>query len=154
MALFGVAALVGIGYVVGKKIVERRNEEEDWLDLEDFTDEELEDLIDDDIDVGVYAKSSSFGDKCKKASLFAVGAIKTGADKLGETISDIKTKDMVKKGEQTVGAVKETGDNIKNDIKRDIEDLKDMVASINDEDLKEADADDIKDLFGDDDIKD
>jgi len=155
IAAFGLAALVGAGYVIGKKLIEKARDEEEFFDLDELSDEELEDLINDD-DPDVFAGTKeSFGDKCKKASLFAVGAIKTGADKLGETIQDIKTKDMVKKGEATVSAVKETGDNIRNDIKRDIEDLKDMVSSINDDidDMAEATADDIKDLFGDDEIE-
>jgi hypothetical protein len=48
---------------------------------------------------------------------------------------------MVSKGEQTVGAVKETGGNIKNDIKREVEDLKCMVAAINEENGIETPAD-------------
>ena len=134
LAAFGVAALVGAGYVIGKKIIENARKDEDFFDL-DF------DADDDDINVSAFTSESecedSYGKKIKKASLFAVGAIKTSADKLGETIEDIKTKDMVKKGEQTVGAVKETGCNIKNDIKRDFEDLKATVASINDEEKEE-----------------
>jgi len=132
-----VAALVGAGYLIGKKLTEKKMCEDDFYELDD-----LDDLANEDgIDVGVYTRTN-YGDKIKKASLFAVGAIKTGADKIGETISDIKTKDMVKKGEKTVEAVKEAGDNIKNDIKRDIEDLKSMVASINDEE-KAANSDDL-----------
>jgi gas vesicle protein len=141
MAAFGVATLVGVGYVIGKKVVAKRKDE-DFFDLDDF-DSEFEG---DESDVGAYAKSSekdSYGRKIHKASMFAVGAIKTSADKLGETISDIKSKDMVEKGKQTFSAVKETGGNIKNDIKREVEDLKCMVSSIND-DVAEG-ADDIAD---------
>ncbi|MCL1865843.1 MAG: hypothetical protein FWF82_00355 [Oscillospiraceae bacterium] len=145
MALFGAAALIGAGYVIGKKIIEKKRDDDEFYELDDLTDEELEELIDDDSDVGIYAKSG-YGDKIKKASLFAVGAIKTGADKFGETIQDIRNKDMVKKGEQTVGAVKETGDNIKKDIKRDIEDLKEMVSSNQDEDKNDSDS--VDELFG------
>jgi gas vesicle protein len=144
MALFGVAALVGTGFVIGKKLTQKKAEKEEFFDFDDFEDG-IEDLLDDDDESDVFAASkSSFSDKCKKASMFAVGAIKTGADKFGETIQDIKTKDMVKKGEQTVGAVKNTGDNIKNDLKRDMEDLKSEISSIKDE-VKE----DIKEDFND-----
>ena len=142
-AAFGVATLVGVGYIIGKKITEKRRDEEDFFDFEGF-DEDCN-CCDCETDVGVYAKES-YGDKIRKASLFAVGAIKTGADKIGETISDIKNKDMVKKGEKTVEAVKDAGGNIKNDIKRDIEDLKSMVASIGD-DIKDDFTDAADDLF-------
>jgi gas vesicle protein len=148
MAVFGVAALVGAGYVIGKKIQESRQREDDLFndDFENF--DGLEGLMDEDgVESDVYAKERrKYGDKIKKASLFAVGAIKTGADKFGETIQDIKSQDMVKKGEQTVDAVKETSGNIKNDIKREVEDLKCMVASINDDEVEQAAKAD--DLFG------
>jgi len=146
LAAFGVAALVGAGIVIGKKILDekRRENEEEFYDLNDFDVDE-----DNGDDVSAFAKEST-SEKCgktiRKASMFAVGAIKTGADKLGEAVEDIKSKDMVKKGEQTVGAVKETGGNIKNDIKRDIEDLKGMVSSIQDEE-KSASSDNGEDLF-------
>ncbi|MDR0222875.1 MAG: hypothetical protein LBI38_05000 [Oscillospiraceae bacterium] len=113
-AVFGVATLVGVGYVVGRKMFGKKSDEP--AGEEEPT---------------VYAKES-YKDKARKAGLFAVGAIKTGTDKAVETIKDIRSKDMVKKGEETVGAVKEAGANIKNDIKNDIKDLKNMVSSIND----------------------
>ena len=146
IAAFGVATLVGVGYIIGKKIVEKRREEEDdYLDFEDI--EDIDGIIDEDEpDVGVYCKES-YSDKIRKASMFAVGAIKTGADKLNETIQDIKTKDMVKKGESAMEAVKETGENIKNDLKKDIEDLKSMVSSINDDDINKSSDDLAEDLF-------
>jgi len=143
LAAFGVAALVGVGYVIGKKIVAKRRLEDEFGDFDGL--DEFDEL-DDETDVGVYAKTN-YGEKIRKASLFAVGAIKTGADKIGETINDIKTKDMAKKGEQTVEAVKDAGGNIKNDIKRDIEDLKSMVASINDELKSDVGASNADDLF-------
>lgn len=149
MIAFGAAALIGAGYVIGKKISEnnRKTEEEDAYrefgcdcDGEECEEGEFcegENSERDGSRVYAKAKVKEYGEKARKASMFAVGAIKTSADKLGETIKDIKTNDMVKKGEQTFGAVKETGGNIKNDIKRDIEDLKDMVSSIED-DVKES----------------
>jgi len=153
MAAFGVATLVGVGYVIGKKIIEKRREEEDLFF--EF-DGDYDDLMGEDgIDVEVFIEDcdeckagkeckGNYGDKIKDAALFAVGAFKTGADKFGETIQDIKSKDMVKKGEQTIDAVKETSGNIKNDIKREVEDLKCMVASINDE---QAPNEKVEDLF-------
>ncbi|MCL1789319.1 MAG: hypothetical protein FWG33_03095 [Oscillospiraceae bacterium] len=135
-AAFGIATLVGVGYIIGKKVIEKKNEEEDFYDF-DTSDDSEGVSGDSEPDVYAKAKGKEYGDKIRKASLFAVGAIKTGADKFGETISDIKSKDMVKKGEQTFEAVKETGENIKNDIKRDFEDFKGMVSSIEDE-VKES----------------
>jgi len=127
-AAFGVAALVGVGYVIGKKIFEKKDNNADDIippESEEYNEEPK-----------VYASARErYEAKIRKASLFAVGAIKTSADKLGETIRDIKTKDMVKKGEETMEAVKEAGEN----IKKDIEDLKSMVSSINDEEAAQAD---------------
>jgi len=154
MAAFGIATLVGIGYVIGKKMSDKRKAEEDFLDFDDFDDDDLYD--DTDVCIGGKEQTDGYGNKIKKASLFAVGAIKTGADKIGECVQDIKTKDMVKKGEKTFDAVKDAGGNIKNDIKRDIEDLKGAVASIGDEEGSDIDsisdatrvvADEVKDLF-------
>ncbi|MDR0197814.1 MAG: hypothetical protein LBI36_06315 [Oscillospiraceae bacterium] len=116
-AVFGVATLVGVGYVVGRKVFEKKKD--------DAPSEE---------EPRVFVKES-YKDKLRKGGLFAVGAIKTGADKAAETIKDIRTKDMVKKGEETVGAVKEASEN----IKKDIEDLKNMVSSINEEEAGKAD---------------
>jgi len=129
MAAFGVATLVGVGYVIGKKVFEKKAEDEDFGDIDDMDFEEQ----DEEEESIVYAKQS-YSDKLRKGAMFAVGAIKTGADKFGETIKEIQSKDMVKKGEETMEAVKETGENIKNDIKKDIEDLKSMVSSIGDDD--------------------
>ncbi|MCL1831977.1 MAG: hypothetical protein FWG45_03585 [Oscillospiraceae bacterium] len=148
VATFGVAALVGAGYVIGKKLTEMKQDE--WFDEFDDLDD-LEGLMDED-GVEIYVKECAdcggkgkYKDKIKKASYFAAGVVKTSADKFGETIQDIKSKDMVKKGEETFDAVKETGSNIKSDIKREVEDLKTMVASINDDAEQEAKGDD---LFG------
>ena len=162
VAAFGLAALVGAGYVIGKKILEKRRDDEEFFELDGLPDEELEALInegdDDETDVIAGGKASISG-KIRNASLFAVGAVKTGAEKLAETVQDIRSKDMVKKGEATMTAVCEAGDNIKNDIKRDIEDLKSSISSIEDEAKDVAGAvdeaaqelqDDIKELFGDD----
>jgi hypothetical protein len=44
---------------------------------------------------------------------------------------------MVKKGEETVCAAKEKGSSIKDDIKREVDDLRVMVAGINGDDEKE-----------------
>ncbi|MCL1902991.1 MAG: hypothetical protein FWF94_01070 [Oscillospiraceae bacterium] len=142
-AAFGVATLVGVGYIIGKKVIEKRNGEDDFYEFDasdnfDEADEGENNEDGENPDVYAKAKGKEYGEKIRKASMFAVGAIKTSADKLGETISDIKSKDMVKKGEQTVDAVKETGENIRNDIKRDFEDFKGMVSSI-EEDVKESD---------------
>ncbi|MCL1882015.1 MAG: hypothetical protein FWF76_07560 [Oscillospiraceae bacterium] len=160
VAAFGVAALVGAGYVIGKKIIEfqkEKCEEEDELfgfnEYDEYSGSEFDgmgdfdnmrDILNEDgIDASVYArgrasrmrgKNGDYGKKIKKASLFAVGAIKTGADKFGETIQDIKSKDMVEKGKSAVEAVKQVGGNVKNDIKKEVEELKDVVNTLKKED--------------------
>jgi len=131
-AVFGVATLVGVGYVIGKKVFDKKKDDDD--DRDDVIPADPAET--DGEEPKVYASAKErYEAKIRKASLFAVGAIKTSADKLGETIRDIKTKDMVKKGEETMDAVKEAGDN----IKKDIEDLKSMVSSINEEEAARAD---------------
>jgi galactitol-specific phosphotransferase system IIB component len=54
---------------------------------------------------------------------------------------------MIKKGEQAMDAVKETGGNIKNDIKREVEDLKCMVAAINEDSDEKEQSVKSEDLF-------
>ena len=156
MLAFGAAVLVGAGYVIGKKIMEKKKLDDfyDYDGFEDveveFDEEDLEDVCDCeecDPDVTACVKESRIGDKLRKASMFAVGAIKTGADKLGETVNEIKTADMIKKGEQTVGAVKETGESIKTDIKRDIEDLKATVDAVKSEPKEPKEFGSAEDLF-------
>ena len=143
IAAFGIAALAGAGYVIGKKIIEKKRQRDEFYGIDD-----IDAILDEDgVDVGVYAKQKNYGDKIKKASLFAVGAIKTGADKLNETVHDIKSQDMVKKGGQTVDAVKATGGNIRNDIKREVEDLKCMVSAINDEEQSNPPTDENNNQF-------
>lgn len=110
-ALVGVAALAGIGYAVGKKVFmsgDKKNAEEPK----------------------VFVKESH-SEKLRKASMFAVGAIKTGTDKVVEGINDIINKDMVKTGEETYELAKESARETKENIKGEIENLKNMVVSIN-----------------------
>jgi len=108
--LIGGAVLVGLGFYLSKKFGAKTEED----------------------DAVVYAKEKeSYGKKIHKASMFAVGAIKTGADKIAEGIKDIRSQDMVKKGIETTDK-----------IKHDIEDLKDMVVSINVSDKASAEMDD------------
>ncbi len=109
VAFLGIAALSGIGYCVGRQLVKKSEEKS-----------------------GVYVKTKESTDsKFHRASMFAVGAIKTGADKVAEGISDIMNKDMVKKGEDTIEQAKETTETVKDNVKKEIENLKNMVVSIN-----------------------
>lgn len=109
VAVLGIAALSGLGYCVGKQLVKKSEEKS-----------------------GIYVKTKESNDsKFHKASMFAVGAIKTGADKVAEGINDIMNKDMVKKGEDTVEQAKETTETVKDNVKKEIENLKNMVVSIN-----------------------
>lgn len=108
-AVLGIAALSGLGYYVGKQIIKKGEDKS-----------------------GVYVKTKDSNDsKIHKASMFAVGAIKTGADKVAEGINDIINKDMVKKGEDTFEQAKETTESVKDNVKKEIESLKNMVVSIN-----------------------
>jgi polyhydroxyalkanoate synthesis regulator phasin len=107
--LIGGAALVGLGVYLSKKFG-AKNEEDDAV---------------------IYAgEKETYGEKFHKASMFAVGAIKTGADKIVEGFKDIKNQDMVKKGEATIDSAKEA-----------VGDLKDKVTSFGRE--KAAEIEDI-----------
>ena len=98
-AIIGIAALAGVGFYVGKKLIEKRNAEEE---------ERAQHVYEDDSDVFVEERHSTPKEKLQRASLFAVGAIRTGAEKFKEGIDDIIYKDMVSKGEETVAKGKET----------------------------------------------
>ena len=97
-AIVGIAALAGIGYYVGKKVIEKRNAEEE---------ERAQHIFEDDSEVFVEEKHSTPKEKLQRASMFAVGAIKTGTEKFKEGIDDIINKDMVSLGEETYAKTKE-----------------------------------------------
>jgi hypothetical protein len=96
--LIGGAALVGLGLYLSKKLGSRIEEEDDDA-------------------VIIAGEKETYGEKLHKASLFAVGAIKTGADKIAEGINDIRKQDMVKKGEQTLSDAKESAGNFVGELK-------------------------------------
>lgn len=126
-AIVGLAALAGVGYYVGKKVFEKKKaDEENYIEPEVFVEE----------------RHSTPKEKIQKASLFAVGAIKTGTEKFKEGIDEIINTDMVTKGEDTVNTAKETVIETKDKavnfakdkgeaLKGEIENLKNMVTSIN-----------------------
>lgn len=138
----GLAALAGVGFYVGKKILEKNSAEKEQR-ARDF----------DESEVFVEEKHSTPKEKIQKASLFAVGAIKTGTEKFKEGIDEIINKDMVAKGEDTVAKTKEFAKETKDktvefakdakdktvnfakdageSLKGEIENLKNMVSSIN-----------------------
>ncbi|MDR2559977.1 MAG: hypothetical protein LBC86_10635 [Oscillospiraceae bacterium] len=95
--LIGGAALVGLGLYLSKKLGSKDEEDEDV--------------------VVVAGEKETYSEKLHKASMFAVGAIKTSADKIVEGINDIRRQDMVKKGEQTVCDVKESAGNFVGELK-------------------------------------
>ena len=80
-ALLGLAALAGIGYCIGKKLAEKKCNEVYEEDEEDDS---------------CYCCETKFDNKLHKASMFAVGAIKTGADKVAEGIGDINRTRTIK----------------------------------------------------------
>ena len=100
-SLIGIAALAGVGYYVGKKVFDKKKADEA---------ERAEKIARGEIDeseIFVEEKHSSPKEKIQRASLFAVGAIKTGTEKFKEGIDEIINTDMVSKGETTMGEVKE-----------------------------------------------
>ncbi len=98
--ILSVAALAGVGYYVGKKVFEKKKAEEadraEKIALGEM----------DESEIFVEEKHSTPKEKIQKASLFAVGAIKTGTEKFKEGIDEIINSDMVTKGETTVSDVK------------------------------------------------
>lgn len=92
-AIIGVVALAGVGFYVGKKIMEKNANEK-------------KEHVYDESELFVEEKHSTPKEKLQKASLFAVGAIRTGADKFKEGIDEIINNDMVAKGEDTVTETK------------------------------------------------
>ncbi len=112
--LITAGAFAGIGYMVGKKLAEKNDES------------------------AVFTKATeqtTAGEKIRKASMYAVGTIRTTADKIKEGISEAanNSEQMVKRGEETVSQVKETTSG----FKREIDELKDLVTSINEGDEDE-----------------
>jgi polyhydroxyalkanoate synthesis regulator phasin len=118
--LIGGAVLVGLGFYLSRKFSAKNNEDESF----------------------VYAtEKETHGEKIRKASMYAVGAIKTSADKIAEGIKDIRSQDMVKKGEKTLESAKEACGDF-------VDSVKEKVSSI----VKNADVDiDVDINLGDDD---
>lgn len=56
------------------------------------------------------------GDKLRKASMFAVGTLKTGKDKLNEVIQEAVTQDMVQKGEDATQQILNKVDELKSKV--------------------------------------
>ena len=106
-ALIGIAAAVGTGYVLGKKFIENNPE-------------------------AFAVVKGNCSDTFHKASVYCAGAVRTGSEKLSKSVNKIveaskaKGTDLVKKA-NTKG----------NSFKNEINNLKDMVVSIN----KSADVD-------------
>lgn len=99
--IISVAALAGLGYYVGKKVFDKKKADEA---------ERAEKIANGEIDESelfVEETHSSPKEKLQRASLFAVGAIKTGTEKFKEGIDEIINADMVSKGETTMTEVKE-----------------------------------------------
>lgn len=125
--ILAIGALAGIGYYVGKKVFEKKKtEKESGAKPEVFVEE----------------RHSSPKEKIQRASLFAVGAIKTGTEKIKEGLDEIVDADMISKGETTVEDVKSFAKETKEKtvafakekstaIKDEIDNLKSMVTSIN-----------------------
>ena len=132
-ALLTLAGVAGIGYYVYKKMNEKKE------DATAYTE---------------YKEKRTPGERVRRASMYAVGTIKTTADKISEGIRQVKSEDMVKKGEETVEQLRDTTDGIKervvettNGIREEIKEIKNLVTSINaspaDSDPEDPEIDDV-----------
>ena len=112
MIFFGIAAAVGTGYILAKKYIDKNPE-------------------------AVAAVKENCSDKLHKASVYCTGAVKTGSEKLTKSVNEIVSAGREKSAELMKKAAT-TGTAFKNEINN----LKDMVVSINsgvDIDISDAD---------------
>ena len=117
LAFFAVAAALGTGYVLGKRFIEKNPE-------------------------AVAAVKENCSEKLHKAYVYCAGAIKTGSEKLSDSLSAIVAAGKEKSGE-LVNKAKSTGASFKNEINN----LKDMVVSINNNSADVDISDDAADNF-------
>lgn len=101
MIFFGIAAAVGTGYILAKKYIDKNPE-------------------------AVAAVKENCSDKLHKASVYCTGAVKTGSEKLTKSVNEIVSAGREKSAELMKKAAT-TGTAFKNEINN----LKDMVVSIN-----------------------
>lgn len=112
MIFFGIAAAVGTGYILAKKYIDKNPE-------------------------AVAAVKENCSDKLHKASVYCTGAVRTGSEKLTKSVNEIVSAGREKSSELMKKAAT-TGTAFKNEINN----LKDMVVSINsgvDVDISDAD---------------
>lgn len=107
-AILALASTAGIGYLVYKKMNEKKENTSAYTEYKEET-------------------SNSKSGKIRRASMYAVGTIKTTADKISEGIKQVKSEDMVKKGEETIEQIKETGESFKEQVKETAGSLRDQV---------------------------
>lgn len=133
------AALVGAGYLVGRKVFGHNIEVERKGVFTEDTEGETSDGAEAGASCGccrcdadgtdsaentestegetTQSKHKNYKEALKKASLFTVGAIKTGADKLVETVKEVSDPEkIIGRGESAISAAKIAGTNIKNDL--------------------------------------
>ena len=101
MIFFGIAAAVGTGCILAKKYIDNNPE-------------------------AVAAVKENCSDKFHKASVYCTGAVKTGSEKLTKSVNNIVNAGKEKSAELMKKAAT-TGTAFKNEINN----LKDMVVSIN-----------------------
>ncbi|MDR0804514.1 MAG: hypothetical protein LBN42_01850 [Oscillospiraceae bacterium] len=191
-ALIGVAAIAGAGIYLGKKYSDtlrektdedfrlrnelkraekeaireaKRAEKEARSNHADY-DTKYESFTDEDGNVFYTEPKETFGTKVKKASLYAAGVITTGADKIAENakgfVADVKTGDMVQKGDDALAALTGKVDSLakslsdikdkafaaKRDIAEGVSDIADDVVE-GFSDIKDDVADDVSDVKSD-----
>lgn len=108
-AILALAGTAGIGYLVYKKMNEKKENTSAYTEY-------MEETAD-----------SPRGGKIHRASMYAVGTIKTTADKISEGIKQVKSEDMVKKGEETIEQMKESGESFKEQVKETTSNLREQV---------------------------
>lgn len=125
-AILALAGTAGVGYLAYKKLTEKKEETSAYTE---------------------YKEETQKGGKLHRASMYAVGTIKTTADKISEGIKQVRSEDMVKKGEETVELIKESGESFKEQVKASTENLYDHIKESSDnvkEEIKET-SENIKD---------
>ncbi len=110
-ALLVLAGTAGIGYLVYKKMNDKKEDIEAYTE---YTERE---------------EPHKTGGKVHRASMYAVGTIKTTADKISEGIKQVKSEDMVEKGEKTVEQIKESSAAIKERVKESADNVKEGLRS-------------------------
>ncbi|GHV46720.1 hypothetical protein FACS189499_02610 [Clostridia bacterium] len=101
--LLGAVATTGLGIYIGTKIAgEKKCSKDDSVVFSEGSETKQKD---------------SFGESVKKASFYAVGAVKTSAEKIAEAVRETPKDEMIAAGQEFTGAAKEKAVEISNNVK-------------------------------------